>query len=101
MLEHGLRIERDLPRAAKYSRMSAEMNNGDGMNHFGICLERGIGIQANIDLAVEYYRRAAATQTAQTILDSASSTAAVSPKTFGWPLNITTGRRMAAIRKLS
>jgi hypothetical protein len=39
--------------------LSAELQNADGINNFGICLERGIGIQANIDLAAEHYKRAA------------------------------------------
>jgi hypothetical protein len=39
--------------------LSAESQNADGINNFGICLERGVGIQANIDLAAEYYKRAA------------------------------------------
>jgi hypothetical protein len=34
--------------------MSAQLKNADGKNNFGICLKRGIGTQANIDLAGEH-----------------------------------------------
>jgi serine/threonine protein kinase len=39
--------------------MAADLKNPDGANNFGICLERGIGIRVNLELAAEYYRRAA------------------------------------------
>jgi TPR repeat protein len=100
-LEHGLGIDRDLLRAAKYYRMSAELNNADGMNNFGICLERRIGIQANIDLAVKYYRRAADAGHADGAnnfgfcLEHGRGVA----KTFPWRLNITNGRPIADIRR--
>jgi hypothetical protein len=46
-------------RAAKYYRLSADMKNASAENSFGICLERGIGVQKNLFLAAQYYHRAA------------------------------------------
>jgi serine/threonine protein kinase len=50
---------RDLDRAAKFYRLSAEKGNAAAQNSFGICLERGTGVRKNLLLAAQYYRRAA------------------------------------------
>jgi TPR repeat protein len=36
------------------------LKNADAMNNFGICLERGIGVQIHPELSAEYYKNAAA-----------------------------------------
>jgi hypothetical protein len=48
-----------LERAAKYYRLAAECGSAEGQNSFGICLERGIGVQSNVALAAHYYERSA------------------------------------------
>jgi hypothetical protein len=40
--------------------LAAELNEPSAENSFGICLERGIGVHSNLELAVRYYQRAAA-----------------------------------------
>jgi hypothetical protein len=59
-LENGIGIERNFICAAKYYRMSAELNNPMDENSFGICLECGIGVCSNVALAALYYKRSAA-----------------------------------------
>jgi TPR repeat protein len=58
-LEYGKGIDKDFLRAAKYYRLSAELENSAAQNSFGICLERGIGVHKNLFLAAQYYQRAA------------------------------------------
>jgi TPR repeat protein len=58
-LEYGKGIDQDFVRAAKYYRLSAELNNAAAQNSFGICLERGIGLQSNLVLAAHYYQQSA------------------------------------------
>jgi hypothetical protein len=39
--------------------LAAELGHAAAENSFGICLERGIGVQSNIALAAQYYQRSA------------------------------------------
>jgi TPR repeat protein len=54
VLNMGKGIGQDFIRATKYYHLAAEFNNADAQNSFGICLERGIGVQSN--LADQIYR---------------------------------------------
>jgi TPR repeat protein len=46
-------------REIKFFKKSADSNNPGGMNSFGCCLERGQGVDQDIDQAISYDRRAA------------------------------------------
>jgi hypothetical protein len=53
-LEYGKGIDQDSISAAKYDHLSAELSDADAQNSFGICLERGIGVQSKLALAALY-----------------------------------------------
>jgi TPR repeat protein len=40
--------------------MAAKLNDPSAENSFGVCLERGIGVQLNLPLAARHYQRSAA-----------------------------------------
>jgi hypothetical protein len=49
----------DFTVAAEFFKKAADSNDADDLNNFGCCLEQGQGVDADIDLAVRYYEKAA------------------------------------------
>jgi TPR repeat protein len=49
----------DFTDAAECFKKAADLNDADGVNCFGCCLERGHGVDRDIERAVAHYRRAA------------------------------------------
>src|SRR5690606_16084658 len=56
----GKKVEQDTALGLKYLEQAASQHNGLALNALGEALEQGIGIEANLDQAIQCYRKAAA-----------------------------------------
>jgi TPR repeat protein len=53
--QNSLGVPVDFTVAVEFFQKAADTSNADGANSFGCCLERGEGVDVNIELVVKYY----------------------------------------------
>jgi TPR repeat protein len=58
-LEKGFNGKIDLIQAMKYYKMSADLENSDGMNSYGVGLENGYNGEIDLIQAMKYYKMSA------------------------------------------